>query len=750
MSPATLLSRFSPTLLALGLAAACTGHDPTDPPPPEVEVSISTAVSRAFPNPYRAKIDYDATSSATMGILQKSALALDEDEMAVLARNGFVLSDRKTFPNFLMAYAEVYRNDLPVYVSADSILHALHKSYDAMLREVEQSVLTPLLETVLQNLRKGLARHPGAAPSRKDLDVYLAVALSLLRDEPVAPVAGASRTDVADWFQRARAQEGMPELEVFGSPRVVDFSQFTPRGHYTESEALQRYFRATIWLGQIDFRLLSTTCEGERVVDRRQLETALLLSSLVRGPVRKSWEDLDRLVTAFTAERDALDLRDLGWLAEDLGVVGPAGLRRIPDAILVEALSRAPRPRVVGHPMAACGAKPAAPPISFAFLPQRYTPESEVMTRVTHDRIPEKRFLPSVLDVAFAAFGSDQAADLLGPEIEEWGYSDALLSARAAFTLPTDFGFYRGWLEAIRALSVQEGEVHELPTVARTDAWGRRLLNTQLASWAELRRDTILYAKPSYGSIMCEYPDGYVDPYPAFFERMTDLAVVGLRLADQVEKVKRVESSPEDASDYSLANRMRSYFVNLEEMSTALGEMARLERQGQPLREDHVEFLNRAVSASYICGGFVTDGWYADLFFDRDTSTEFKPTIADVHTDPNGPTRVLHVATGAPRLMYVTVDSAGSRTTFVGPVSSYYEKVEVGLRRWTDETWKRALLDSPPPQPSWMKGIVVPARFGAPEDPMCRYWKDVLMGDEVLAGQPPDWPWPILDLRTGQ
>jgi hypothetical protein len=744
-----LTSRFSSTLLALGLATACTGHDPTDPPPPQADISASTAVSRAFPNPYRAKIDYDATSSASIALIQRSALALDDDEMAVLARNGFVLSDRKAFPNFLMAYAEVYRNDLPVYVSADSILHALHKSYDAMLREVERTILAPLLGTVLQDLRKRLATQSGDARSRKDLDLHLAVALSLLRDEPVAPVAGASRSDVAAWYQRARGQQGMSDEALFGSPRVVDFSQFTPRGHYTESESLQRYFRATIWLGQVDFRMLSTTCEGERVVDRRQLAAALLLFTLVRGPVRERWEALDTLVTAFTAERDAMDLRDLGWLAEDLGVAGPAGLRRIPDTRLVEALSRAPRPRVVGHPLAACGAKPLAPPISFAFLPQRYTPESEVMTRVTHDRIPEKRFLPSTLDVAFAAFGNDQAAELLAPEIDEWGYSDALLSARRAFTLPTDHGFYRGWLEAIRALSVQEGEIEELPSVARTDAWGRRLLNTQLASWAELRRDTILYAKPSYGSILCEYPDGYVDPYPAFFERMTNVAAVGLRLADQVEKPKPVED-PEDTFDSSLAGRMRRYFVRLEEISTALGEMAHLERQGKPLREDHVEFLNRAVSASSICGGFVTDGWYADLFFDQGTSTEFKPTIADVHTDPNGPARVLHVATGAPRLMYVTVDSAGDRTTFVGPVSSYFEKVGAGLKRWTDETWKRALLDSPPPQPSWMKEIVVAARFEAPEDPSCMYWKDVLMGDEVLRGQPTNWPWPLRDSEVGQ
>ncbi len=746
MPSVAFTSRISSTLLALGLATSCTGHDPSDPLPPHSDTSVSTAVSRAFPNPYRGTIDFDATSSASMALIQGSALALDDDESKVLARNGFVLSDRKTFPSFLMAYAEVYQNDLPVYVSADSILHALHKSYDSMLREVERTILAPLLGTVLQDLRRRLATQSGDARSRKDLDLHLAVALSLLLDEPVAPVAGATRSGVAGLFQRARGQEGIVDVEVFGSSRSVDFSQFTPRGHYTESESLQRYFRATMWLGRVDFRLLDAACAGEGVVNRRQLEAAVLLSSLVRGPVRERWEALDTIVTTFTAERDAMDLRDLASLAEDLGVTGPAGLRRIPDARLTEALSRAPRPRIAGHPAAACGkSTPVAPPASFAFLPQRYTPESEVMTRVTYDRVPAKRLLPSTLDVAFAAFGNDQAAELLAPEIERWAYSDALLSARAGFALPTDTGFYRGWLEAIRALSVEQGELDDLPSVARTDAWGRRLLNTQLASWAELRRDTILYAKPSYGSILCEYPDGYVDPYPAFFDRMIDVSVVGLRMADRVDKLKSVVAGPEYEPRGPLADRMRSYFERLENTSAALGEMARLERQGKPLREDHVEFLNRAVSASYICGGFVTDGWYADLFFDRDTSTEFKPTIADVHTDPNHPPSVLHVATGAPRLMYVTVDSGGDRRTYVGPVSSYFEKVEAGLQRWTDETWKRALLDSPPPQPSWMKDIVVPARFEVPEAPMCRYWNDVLMGDEDLRGQPPNWPWPMLE-----
>ena len=40
-------------------------------------------------------------------------------------------------------------------------------------------------------------------------------------------------------------------------------------------------------------------------------------------------------------------------------------------------------------------------------------------------------------------------------------------------------------------------------------------MNAQLASWAELRHDTLLYAKQSYTAVpVCDFPDAYVDPYP--------------------------------------------------------------------------------------------------------------------------------------------------------------------------------------------------------------------------------------------
>ncbi len=76
--------------------------------------------------------------------------------------------------------------------------------------------------------------------------------------------------------------------------------------------------------------------------------------------------------------------------------------------------------------------------------------------------------------------------------------------------------------------------------MTKTEAWGRRLLSTQLASWAELRHDTLLYAKQSYtGGDTCEFPDAYVDPYPAFYARIAELAQHGVEIVGALDLSSR-------------------------------------------------------------------------------------------------------------------------------------------------------------------------------------------------------------------
>ena len=61
--------------------------------------------------------------------------ALTPYETSLLDNNGFVVSSRLSRQTFLDAFTDIYNHDLPVYVSSDAILHAIHMSYDAMSME---------------------------------------------------------------------------------------------------------------------------------------------------------------------------------------------------------------------------------------------------------------------------------------------------------------------------------------------------------------------------------------------------------------------------------------------------------------------------------------------------------------------------------------------------------------------------------------------------------------------------------------
>ncbi|MBN1465000.1 DUF3160 domain-containing protein, partial [candidate division KSB1 bacterium] len=55
------------------------------------------------------------------------------DELAKLRTNHFLVSERLSFDCFGRALHDIYQKDLPVMVTSDAILYALHFSYDRIL-----------------------------------------------------------------------------------------------------------------------------------------------------------------------------------------------------------------------------------------------------------------------------------------------------------------------------------------------------------------------------------------------------------------------------------------------------------------------------------------------------------------------------------------------------------------------------------------------------------------------------------------
>jgi hypothetical protein len=466
-----------------------------------------------------------------------------------------------------------------------------------------------------------------------------------------------------------------------------------------------------IWLGRTDFRLIETAPDGSQELRRPQYDAMLLLRQAMAAADLASFQKVDAVLQAFLGESDTMTLPQVDSLLDDLGGLDAA---RSANDVTIESALRAGGyglQRIASQIMVNDGSVETLPLArSFALFGQRYVLDSHVFSQVVYDRLPSKRMMPNPLDVAFAALGNDQALGLLEPELEQFaGYPGALEGARVLVDAHGskfwDANLYNIWLSSLRALSpgADAGQPASvgLPELTGTELWGRRILNTQLGSWAELRHDTLLYAKQSYTGVPeCVYPDAYVDPYPEFYERLRAFAHKGIALADLLDG---------DA-------RLLAYFTKLESTLTTLAGMANNQREGTPFSAEQMAFVNRAVRIRQVDAICTTvdapDGWLSDLYLEPDTSIEASPTVADVHTQPadEGGSivgKVLHVGTGYPRPMVTTVDTCQGPRAYVGVVFAYHQQVTSDYLRLSDEDWLAELgLKPPPADVPWMAPVL--------------------------------------------
>src|SRR5215467_3688161 len=85
-----------------------------------------------------------------------STLHLAPQEVERLERNGFVVSDRLSFEDFSMAYGYLFWKDLPLLITTDSLLQAMHQSYDDLLEQTEVQVCIPRLIALLTQCRRAV------------------------------------------------------------------------------------------------------------------------------------------------------------------------------------------------------------------------------------------------------------------------------------------------------------------------------------------------------------------------------------------------------------------------------------------------------------------------------------------------------------------------------------------------------------------------------------------------------------------
>jgi hypothetical protein len=636
-----------------------------------------------------------------------------------LAQNGFVVAPGVE-KEFYTLYEKARYDNQAIFVTSDSLLHVYHLLFDKVLRTAEAQHFIPLLRELnaallaqVEEQYNSLKGGPWEEAARQTV-AFVSVASELLDPDVQTPEYAADLVDAE--LELVEQADGMHPSPIFpGLEFGEDYTQYIPRGHYTLSEDLKRYFKSMMWYGRMTFRLKAKDPE----VGKDETRAALLLvqalkdASIDGRPALEVWQDLYS-PTAFMVGRSD-DLTALQYLDVMDAVYGNEATATdlVDEAKLgtfIEQAFQLPPPKILGLVIQDTDDVEETTK-GLRFMGQRFVPDAYVFRELVYRNVGTRenpRGLPKGLDF-FSAMGSERAyqhLDVMGEtDYENYpqqmqkmqGWLSGLTTAEWTETL------YNTWLYSFYPLIAVPGEGY--PAFMLSPAWLDKQLNTVLGSWAELKHDTILYAKQVYAEFgggppppPPEPPKGYVEPVPEFYARLAALTAM----------------TSEGLGGRGLLTELdKTSLDTLETLARELQTMAEKELRGEPLTEEEY-FIIRTYGAqlenlTMAAADTETDDPNAPRYMDEEPQAA---VVADVATDP--PTSsVLEEAVGRINPIYVVtpiVEADGSSYLQVakGGVFSYYEFPWPMNDRLTDEKWRGMLDDgSAPSQPEWTASFLV-------------------------------------------
>jgi hypothetical protein len=504
-----------------------------------------------------------------------------------------------------------------------------------------------------------------------------------------------------------------------------DYSQYVPRGHYTRSKKLQQYFKALMWYGRMTFLIRGKTPRTKGLIPmaeaRKQTLAACMLAAMMESKLSdartlaQAWDRLYSVTAYYVGLAD--DLTPYEYRTALRGAIG----QTLSGAALTDAknffqlrkrLAALRKPEiyggtgdVAGPPAGIADERTLAEALAITqgmrLMGQRYVPDSFMMGRMVYPAIGQftgkgrpftfvmtdggpARGFPRGLDV-MTVLGSSRARQWLeqlsDDQYERFDESLGKLKAHFDGINAADWNrnMYWSWLHTLKALLKQYRSGY--PTFMQTEAWADKQLSAALASWSQLRHDTILYAKQSYTMRATGLPpqpkmvEGYVEPVPEFYARLLALTRMTLAGLDEMKVLDEMA---------------RRRLTSLEKIVARLLEISQAELANRKLaQEDYAFIRNFAAQLKSVVGGVNKDGLETTI-------------VADVHTDANTG-QVLEEGTGYLHPMVVVYPMPdGGLVAGLGPVLSHYEFKHPMRDRLTDEAWKKMLRSGQAPSlPEW-------------------------------------------------
>jgi len=633
----------------------------------------------------------------------------------LLSQNGFVVLPPKPseYREFYQLY-EVGRYDMrPVFITTDSIYHVYHLLFDKMLRDLERdsfiSILNSLTSTMLDASYQQYEALQGTSledPALRNI-AFFAVAAQLLGLPDAVPAEAADLVNAElALIDSAAGTQISPLWDRPDLPSdkklIEDYSQYIPRGHYTRSEELKKYFKAMMWYGRLTYRLQDEFETRRALLMTQTLRTATATDGT---PAVTLWQQIYEPTVFIVGKADDLSFFEYGGLMDKVFGANPDPASFADDAKFAEFMeaAKALPPPQINSMWVWIWEDTEQATKGFRFMGQRFTLDAYVFGQLIWRKVGTEqnpRGLPKGLDF-MAAMGSEEAYNILKEmgENQYTNYDTQMAKVRKEVaSLQTDSwtqNLYWSWLYALQPLL--EPKDTRYPAFMQTQAWTRKDLHTALGSWTELKHDTILYAK----QVMAEMgggsdqppPHSYVEPNPEAYARLLALAIMtkdGLEQRGLLSDLTR---------------------GNLENLISELGFLQRIseaELNGTEISDDdywHMYYWGGILEQFTLAAADLEEGVTQPRLEDQKAAL-----IADVATGlaPDGSLVALEEAIGQPTFIYVVLPGEPTRLA-TGAVFSYYEFPVPVSGRMTDEQWQAMVeAGTNPPAPDWTKSFITP------------------------------------------
>lgn len=591
----------------------------------------------------------------------------------------------------------------PSFVTVDSMMHTYHLYFSYLMKKTErESLAEALLSVSEQMLEKSVEQYEQLRGSEWEEAafrnvVFFSVGAVLQNKDAEIPA------DVAEAVAREKSliedASGVDTCSLTNT--MIDYSQFKPRGYYEGEKKLEKYFRAMMWYGQIGF------LQSEEDLDR----SALLMTMAMEEGVLAEWERIYTVTSFFAGASDDLTYYEYLPAIEaaygkepELDVLvgnseGWETFRSVTAQMKTPAINSIPTMDDEDP-----DTKSTEENKGFRFMGQRFTIDAAIFQKLIYENVQEdsegnKRMLPDTLDVA-AALGSDTAYSILEKQgdTDYAGYKENMEVLRTGIKNSPETlwsaSLYSNWLYTLKPLLEEKGDGY--PDFMQSEEWAKKNLESFAGSYAELKHDTVLYAKQVMaemgGGDLPQWDDrGYVEPEVQVWSRFTRLAA---RTRDGLKSFGLLSSEDEEN-----LNR-------LEQMASQFLVMSEKELKNQLLSDEEYELIRNY-------GGNLEHFWL-EAFKDEGeniNSGDFPAAIVtDIATDPNG--ACLEVGTGNPSRIYVVVPMDGELHICVGAVYSFYQFEQPISERLTDSEWRQMMgisltdngtynFDSAIEQPKW-------------------------------------------------